>query len=109
MKIGTSTLRLLALLLIGLAAGSEMVLAAEMTTVLEILGAVAFFMAFSIGAKMVLMDLTTALRDYVCPAYVPRLITPVTLAHGTARVLYLGLVVVLIGRLLFEMYSGRLW
>ncbi len=109
MKISASTLRLLALLLIGLAAGSEVFLAAEMTTLLEILGAVALFMAFSIGAKMVLMDLAAALRDYLCPAYVPRLFTAVTLVHVTARVLYLGLVVVLIGRLLFEVHAGRLW
>lgn len=109
MKISTSALRLLALLLIGLAAGSEVVLAAEMTTLLEILGAVAFFMAFGIGARLVLMELAIALRNYVCPAYLPRLITPLTLVHVTARVLYLGLVAVLVGRLLFEMYSGRLW
>ena len=93
-KISDSSLRLLALLLIGLAAGPEIGLAVEMTTLLEILGAVAFFMAFSIGMRMALTDLAIALRDYVCRPYVPRMITTVTLVHVTARVLYLGIVVV---------------
>ena len=109
MKISNSTLRLLALLLIGLAAGPEIGLAVEMTTLLEILGAVAFFMAFSTGMRMALMDLALAFRDYVCPPYIPRTLTTVTLVHVTARVLYVGIVVVLIGRLLFELHTGRLW
>ena len=55
MKISNSALRVLALLLIGISAGPELGLAVEMTTLLEILGAAAFFMAFSIGARMVLL------------------------------------------------------
>ena len=109
MKLSDSTLRLLALLLIGLAAGPEIGLAVEMTTLLEILGAVAFFMVFSTGIRMLLTDLALTFRDYVCPPYVPRSLTTVTLAHVTARVLYVGLVIVLIGRLLFELHTGRLW
>ena len=109
MKISNSTLRLLALLLIGLVAGPEFGLAVEMTTLLEILGAVAFFMAFSTGMRMALVDLALAFRDYVCPPYIPRTLTTVTLVHVTARVLYVGIVVVVIGRLLFELHTGRLW
>ena len=60
-------LRLLALLLIGLAAGPELGVAVEMTTLLEILGAVAFFFAFSIGARLLLTQLAMALRNYLLP------------------------------------------
>jgi len=109
MKISNSTLRLLALLLIGIAAGPEIGLAVEMTTLLEILGVVAFFMVFSTGMRMALMDLALAFRDFVCPPYIPRALTTVTLVHVTARVLYGGILVLVIGRLLFELHTGRLW
>ena len=72
MKISNSTLRLLALLLIGLAAGPEIGLAVEMTTLLEILGAVAFFMAFSTGMRMLLMDLATHSGTMFTRPYVHR-------------------------------------
>ena len=109
MKSNDRSLRLLALLLIGLAAGSEIVLAAEMTALLEILGAMAFFMAFIIGARMVITDLAAALRDYVCQGFVCRLSAPVMLIHVAPRVLVLGTSILVGGRFLFELHAGKLW
>jgi len=109
LKLSNSTLRILALLLIFLAAGPEIGIALEMTTLLEIFGAVMFFMAFSTGARMVLIDLAIALRHFIFPAYLPRLITQATLVHVSARILVFGVWVLTIGRFVFELNAGRLW
>jgi hypothetical protein len=108
-KISNATLRILALLLIGIAAGPELGLAIEMTTLLEILGAAAFFMAFSIGARMVLIDLASAFRNYICEGFACNLSRPVMLIRAAPRVLSFGVSVLVVGRFLFELHAGRVW
>ena len=61
------------------------------TTLLET-RRVLFFVSFSTGIRMVPADLALAFRGLcVCPPYVPRMLTAVTLVHVTARVLYVGI------------------
>ena len=85
MNTSNSTLRLLALLLIGLAAGPEIGLAMEMTTLLEILGAVLFFTSFSVGARMLARDLVTALRTFVYPVFIVGQRPSVILVYAGSR------------------------
>jgi hypothetical protein len=101
-------LRLLALVLIGLAAGPEIGLAIEMTTVLEILGAVIFFYAFSVGAKMLLMDLAAAARDFICPPFVSAMSRPRAIVYAATRSVWLGTVALVIARYCLELSRGWL-
>jgi hypothetical protein len=107
-KISNSTLRLLALLLIGLAAGPEIGLAMEMTTLLEILGAALFFTSFSVGARMLVMDLVTALRSFVYPVFIVGQTPSVILAHAGSRVLWAVGMALVIGNFLREFANGTL-
>ena len=108
MKISNSALRLLALLLIGLAAGPEIGLAMEMTTLLEILGAVLFFTSFSVGARMLVMDLVTALRSFVYPVFIVGQRPSVILVHSGSRVLWVVGMALVIGNFLREFANGTL-
>jgi hypothetical protein len=108
-KLSDSSLRLLALLMIGLCAGPELGLAIEMHMLLEILGALLFFTAFSVGARMLAMDFAFALRDIVCPSFVRSLRTPDMLGYVVPRVLYVGIHMLVIGVFLVELVTGKLW
>jgi hypothetical protein len=103
-----STLRLLALLLIGLAAGPEIGLAMEMTTLLEILGAVLFFTSFSVGARMLGRDLVTALRTFVYPVFIFGQRPSVILVYAGSRALWVAGMALVIGNFLREFANGTL-
>jgi hypothetical protein len=107
-KISNSTLRLLALLLIGLAAGPETGLAMEMTTLLEILGAVLFFTSFSVGARMLVKDLVTALRTFVYPVFIVGQTRSVILVYAASRVLWVVGMALVIGNFFREFANGTL-
>ena len=108
MNISNSTLRLLALLLIGLAAGPEIGLAMEMTTLLEILGAVLFFTSFSVGARMLARDLVTALRTFVYPSFIVGQRPSVILVYAGSRVLWVVGMALVIGNFFREFANGTL-
>ncbi len=108
MNISNSTLRLLALLLIGLAAGPEIGLAMEMTTLLEILGAVLFFTSFSVGARMLARDLVTALRTFVYPVFIVGQRPSVILVYAGSRALWVAGMALVIGNFLREFANGTL-
>jgi hypothetical protein len=55
-------------MLITLAAGPEIFLAMEMTTLLEILGASLFLTAYGVGAKLFALTVCRALLDIALPA-----------------------------------------
>jgi hypothetical protein len=101
-------LRLLALLLIGLAAGPEIGLAMEMTTLLEILGAVLFFTSFSVGARMLVKDLVTALRTFVYPVLIVGQTRSVILVYAGSRVLWVAGMALVIGNFFREFANGTL-
>jgi hypothetical protein len=107
-KISDPTLRLLALLLIGLAAGPEIGLAMEMTTLLEILGAVVFFYSFSVGARMLVVDLVTALRSFVYPVFIVGQSPSVILVYAGSRALWVVGMAIVIGHFLREFAHGTL-
>jgi len=102
-------LKVLALVLIGVAAGPEIGLAMEMTTLLEILGAVAFFLSFRVGARMLLEDLVTALRNYIFPPFLAHVAFPRVIAYAFPRagwVVGFSCVFYLFGT---ELHAGALW
>ena len=101
-------LKLLALIFIGVAAGPEIGLAIEMTTVLEILGAAIFFLSFRVGAQMLILDLAASARDFVRPPVVAGLNRPGAVVYVAARTLYLVVLVLIPARFCLELAWGRL-
>jgi len=101
-------LKLLALIFIGVAAGPEIGLAIEMTTVLEILGAAIFFLSFRVGAQMLILDLAASARDFVRPPVVAGLNRPGAVVYVAARTLYLVVLVLIPARFCLELAWSRL-
>ena len=82
-------LKILALILIGVAAGPEIGFAMEMTTLLEILGVAIFFLSFRVGAKMLLMDIAAAIRNFVYPPVVSAMNRPSAIVLTASRTFWL--------------------
>jgi len=101
-------LKLLAIILIGVAAGPEIGLAMEMTTLLEILGAAIFFLSFRVGAKMLLIDLSASARNFVCPPVVSAMGRPGAVVYVSTRVFWLVVMVLIPGRFCLELTRGGL-
>jgi len=105
MKISEANLRLLALLMIGLLAGPEIGIAMEMTVLLELLGAALFFMAFSVGARMLAVDLALAIRNFVFPAVLCGLGWPVIFINAALCIVFTGVGVVMVGAYVLELFA----
>jgi hypothetical protein len=101
-------LKLLALILIGVAAGPEIGLAMEMTTLLEILGAAAFFLSFHVGARMLMLDVAAATREFVCPPFVSAMSRTRAVVYTAERTFWLGTMVLVTGLYCLELGAGGL-
>jgi len=101
-------LKLLAIILIGVAAGPEIGFAMEMTTLLEILGVAIFFLSFRVGAKMLLLDLAAALRDFVCPPVVSAMRRPGAVVYMALQTFWLVTTVLVAGLYCLELAGGGL-
>lgn len=100
--------RALALLLIGVMAGPELGLAMEMTVLLEILGAAAFFMAFSVGARMLIQEIVQSLRDYLYPPFIGLLKLPMAIAYSVYRIACVVAAMLVAALYLHELARGTL-
>jgi len=101
-------LKLLAIILIGMAAGPEIGFAMEMTTLLEILGVTIFFLSFRVGAKMLLLDLAAALRDFVCPPVITAMKCPGAVVYMASQTFWLVTTVLVTGLFCLELAGGGL-
>jgi hypothetical protein len=99
-------LKILALILIGVAASPEIGFAMEMTTLLEILGVTIFFLSFRVGAKMLLMDIAAAIRNFVCPPVVSAMNRPNAIVYTTPRTYWLVMTILVTGLYCLELAGG---
>jgi hypothetical protein len=87
--------------------GSQ-VLVAEAAGHLEVPVVTIFFLSFRVGAKMLLMDIAAAIRNFVCPPVVSAMNRPNAIVYTTTRTYWLVMTVLVTGLYCLELAGGGL-